>query len=80
MNEGIDAQARKEKGNGADLRVTLTLSPNGNGARGRALSVSVVMRPLDEQQQARFDAEVQMLLAHLARQQIQSRRAENAEQ
>ena len=80
MNEGTDAQARKEKGNGADSRVTLTLSPNGNGARGRALSASVVLGPLDEQQQTRFDAEVQMLLAHLVRQQIQSRRPANAEQ
>jgi hypothetical protein len=61
--------------NGEDLRQELTL-PIGNHTR--RLTVTVVWKPLDADRQDRFEADVQLLLAQLARKQIVRERNENA--
>ena len=47
---------------GEDLRLHLVL-PLGGG-RGRSMTATVALTALDEEKQARFDAEVEDLLAH----------------
>lgn len=64
--------------NGGELRKELTLEIGNN--KRRNITAAIVWQPLDDAQQARFDAEVQTLLADLVRQQLQVRRSENVAQ
>jgi len=57
------------KENGEDLRLHLVL-PLGSGGR-RSMTATVALTALDDERQARFDAEVEDLLGHLVRQQVE---------
>lgn len=61
---------------GDGLRQELTL-PVGNNTE-RRITATVTWKALGEDRQAQFDAEIQMLLAQLARQQIERKRDTNA--
>jgi hypothetical protein len=69
--------SRNKKDNGEDLRLQLVLTPDGGRRRGMTATVS--MTALDAQQQARFDAEVQTLLADLIRQAFKNGGADHAQ-
>ena len=59
---------RNRKGNGEDLRLQLVL-PLDSGGR-RSMTATVSMTTLDEDQRARFEAEVEILLTQFVRQQV----------
>ncbi|MEA2710783.1 MAG: hypothetical protein QOF78_3384 [Phycisphaerales bacterium] len=69
--------SRNKEGNGEDLRLHLVLKPDGGRRRGMTATVS--MTALDAQQQARFDAEVQTLLADLIRQALKNGRTDHVQ-
>ncbi len=65
------------KGNGEDPRLHLVL-PLDSGRR-HSITATVVATAMDDEQQARFEADVQTLLAELIREALQDRRTENVQ-
>jgi hypothetical protein len=67
--------------NGEDLcfRLVIPRSEIGGGRR-RNSTASIVVKPLDADQQVRFDADVQALLAELIRQERQIKGSEHVAQ
>lgn len=55
--------------NGEDPRLQMVLKLD--SGRQRGMTATVRMTALNDEQQARFDAEVEDLLAHFVRQQVQ---------
>ena len=60
--------AQKKEENGEDLRLQLVLPLDGGGRR--EMTATVIMTALNDAQQARFEAEVEDLLAQLAQRQV----------
>jgi hypothetical protein len=63
-------KSEQVRGNGEDLRLHLDLSLD--GGRGRGMTATIGMTALNDEQQARFEAEVEILLTQFVRQQVKA--------
>ena len=63
---------QKREENGEDSRLQLILKLDGGGRR--EMTATVRMTALDDEQQARFEAEVENLMAHMVRRQVERER------